>query len=161
MRMLAVALRCDLTRIASFQLFQRQDDLRFPWLNIDRGHHDVSHDTTPTGVAQQTKIVPWEVEMFAYFLDLLRASPEGAGNVLDNSVIFFSSEHQEGRTHEYKDMPVLLAGRAGGKFKTGRHIRYTSDTPYSNVFVSMLNAVGVPVNRFGTYGEDPLSGLSA
>lgn len=159
MRMLTIALQCDLTRVASFQLYQRQDNLRFPWLGIDRGHHDVSHDTTPQGLAQQTAIVAWEVEMFAHFLHLLRSAPEGAGNLLDNAIVFFANEHSTGRGHEYKDMPVLLAGRAGGQVKTGRHIRYPTGTPYAKAFVSMLNSVGVPATRFGTYGNGPLSGL--
>jgi hypothetical protein len=161
LKMLTVALRCDLTRVASFQLFQRQDNLRFSWLGIDRGHHDVSHDTTSTGLAQQTAIVTWEVQLFAEFLNMLKASPEGGGNLLDNSLVFFANEHSIGRSHEYKDMPVLLAGRAGGRMKTGRHIRYPVDTPYSKVFVSMLNFVGVPTTRFGTHGRGPLGGLEA
>jgi hypothetical protein len=161
LKMLTVALRCDLTRVASFQLFQRFDQLRFPWLGIDRAHHDVSHDTTPKGLAQQTAIVQWEVELFAWFLHQLRSTPEGAGNLLDNSLIFFASEHSHGRSHEYKDMPVLLAGRAGGQVKTGRHIRYAAGTPYARAFVSLLNYVGVPATRFGTYGNGPLSGLDA
>lgn len=161
LRLLALGLKCDLTRVASFQLYQRQDELQFPWLGINKAHHDVSHESTALGLAQQTKIVQWEVEMFAYFLDQLRAAKEGAGSVLDNSVVFFSSEHQEGRTHEYKDMPVLLAGAGGGKFKTGRHIRYADGTPFGRVFVSALQAVGAPVTKFGTYGDGPLAGLES
>ncbi len=159
LKLLTLALQCDLTRVASFQLFQRYDSLRFPWLGIDRAHHDVSHDTTPTGLRQQTAIVAWEVELFAWFLHQLRSVPEGAGNLLDNCLIFFASEHSHGRSHEYKDMPVLLAGRAGGQVKTGRHIRYPAGTPYAKAFVSMLNYAGVPATRFGTYGNGPLSGL--
>ena len=92
----------------------------------------------------------WEVEQFAYLLEKLKATTAVDGsNLLDCSCVFFSSEISDGDRHNHWDMPVLLAGNANGYFQTGQHINYASEQPVSNLFMSMLDAVGATQSSFG------------
>jgi hypothetical protein len=132
---------------------------------IARGHHDISHhQDDPSNFDQLTAIGRWEVEQLAYLLERLKAIPEPtaanpAATVLDNSVVFFSSEIEDGNSHSHYNMPIVLAGRCGGAFRTGRHVVYEGEPPVANLFISMLEAVGAPVDRFGRDGDAPLGQL--
>lgn len=155
-----MAFKCDLTRVGSFMLGSRNNKRQFPWLGIKDpldGHHGISHDTSPEGLEKQTKIVVDEMEQFAYLLGKLKGITIGGTTMLDRSLVFWANEHGDGLGHNGNNVPVIIAGRAGGKINPGRHVRYPKDTPYSNVFVSMLNALGLPNTSFGNYGKAPLN----
>ena len=83
----------------------------------------------------------WYAEQLAYFLDLLRAVPEGDGTLLDNTVVLWCSELSRGNTHSHSDMPFLLAGRAGGAIRTGRH-RVFDGVPHNNLLLGLCHAMG-------------------
>jgi len=87
--------------------------------------------------------------MMAYFLEKLQASPDGDGTLLDHSFILFGGGMGDGNLHRHADLPCLTAGRLGGAFKTGRHVRYAADTPMSNLLLTVLDAAGAPLETIG------------
>ncbi|MDX2052578.1 MAG: DUF1552 domain-containing protein [Polyangiaceae bacterium] len=158
------AVACGLTRFGSFMLAGRGSKRQFNWLgipNADDGHHGISHDTSPEGLEYQTRIVVDEMKQFAYMLDLMQGIQQGDRSLLYNSIVFFANECNEGAAHDYSSTPTILAGRAGGQLKTGSHIIYENATPYSRVFVSILQMLGMNVTKFGVNGDQPLVRLLA
>jgi hypothetical protein len=89
------------------------------------------------------------MEQFAYLLQQLAATPEGEGTMLDNTVILLGSEVARGNTHSHMDAPFVLAGSAGGYFKTNQLLNFEGDVPHNNLLVSLLNSMGVETNTFG------------
>ncbi len=148
----ALAFSCDATRIVTFMLGNAGSQRTHPFLDIASGHHDISHhQSDPEKIAQLAKIGAWEVEQLSYLLGKLAAAPDSVEgqSVLYNSAVFFSSEISDGNRHNHDDMPIILAGHAGGKLSPGKHIAFKSDrdTPkqkVSNLLVTMLEAAGVP-----------------
>ncbi len=164
--LMTLAFQCDLTRVATFMMENPFNRRSFSFLGVSGNHHELSHHGgSASKHAALEKINVWEVQQFAYFLGKLRAVQEADGTLLDNSTIMFTSEFGDGDDHYHRDLPVLLAGRGGGAFKPGRHIRLASQTPLANLYLSMLGAVGVNVGTFGSdgtnpYGTQPLSELA-
>jgi len=161
--LLAMALACDVTRVASLQWSRSVSDVRFTWLGIDQGHHELSHfaDDDAGAVDKLSRIESWYATQLATLIAKLKAIPEGDGTVLDNTVILFCNELAKGNTHSRQDAGYVLAGRAGGALETGRFLRYDGDTPHNGLLVSLLNAMDVPDQRFGNpdWSNGPLSGL--
>ena len=87
--------------------------------------------------------------MLAYFLDKLRSTPDGDGSLLDHSMTFYGSPLSDGNLHIFKNLPILLVGGASGQIQGGRHIRYPQDTPVANLYLTMLDKLGVPVESLG------------
>jgi hypothetical protein len=143
-------------------------DARGNLVPVSQGHHTLSHDLTPGTLSQRmySAICKWEVEQFAYLLSKMKAAQEPDGTLLDNSVVLFASGIGDSKLHDTLDLPVLLAGKAGGKLRPGRHIVYkdytdwTPGIPISRLFLSMLNAVGVNATSFGADGTSPLPDLA-
>ena len=89
------------------------------------------------------------IEQFAYFLDRLRSTPDGSGTLLDNVLALYGCGISDGNQHLHTNLPILLAGGAGGRLQGGRHIRVTEDTPLTNLQLTMLDKVGVVTERLG------------
>lgn len=161
--LMVLAFQCDLTRVQTFMLANAGSNRRYDFLGIDQGHHELSHHQSLQVNYDKLKIIDhWEVQQFAYLLERLKATTDGDGkSLLDTATVFFSSEISDGNRHNHTDMPVLLAGRANGYFATGRHIRYSREQPVANLFISMLDAMGLPVQNFGDDGTGTLPDLRA
>lgn len=156
----ATAFQCDLTRVATFMLGNGGSGRSYDFLGVPNAHHEVSHHQDDADKqAQLQTIDTWEVDQLRYLLSRLAALDEGGESVLHRSAVFFSSEIEDGDSHSHANLPVLLAGQAGGAFQTGRHVRVTQDEPVANLFISILNAVGVPTTSFGDDGTGLLAGL--
>jgi hypothetical protein len=156
LQLMAYALKCDLTRFGSFMNGNGISVAR-PLPGMPNHHHGISHDGP---LDWYVKLTAFEVEQFAYFLGLLKAIPEGAGSLLDNTVVFCSSELGDGASHARENVPVLLGGRAGGNLPVGRHLRFArGKNSTSQLFISMLGWAGAPVTSFGIDGKEPLAGL--
>lgn len=151
MDLLAMALACDLTRVSTVMFHRANVNLPLPHLGITEGHHDLSHHGDSDVVANQqlTKINKFYAEQFAYLVGKLAAIPEGAGTVLDHSIVLWCNEQGKGNNHSKKILPWVIAGSGGGVFRTGRWIKYTGSPPHNNLFVSFLNAFGIETNTFG------------
>src|SRR5205085_9725974 len=95
------------------------------------------------------KINAHHVEMFAYFLEKLRSTPDGDGSLLDHSMIVYGSSLSDGNMHTHEDLPILLAGGGAGQIRGGRHLRFPKETPMTHLFLTMLDKVGIPAEKIG------------
>ncbi len=164
--LMALAVQCDSTRVISFMLGNAGSNRSYPFLYangqpIGQGHHEISHhQNIQENFDMLTEIGRWEVEQYAYLLGKLNAIDEGMGiTALDTSAVFFSSEIEDGNAHRHKNLPVLVGGSLGGTFKTGQHVVLPDETPMANLFISMLQGIGAPVETFGDNGTGPLTGV--
>ena len=147
---IALAFESDVTRVTTFMFGNSVSTVNFSFLDgVKESHHETSHHQNKAEkLDQYQKISTWHVEQFAYLLRKLKALPEGDSNVLDNSAILFGSALRDGNKHSPHDLPLLLAGRAGGRLKPGQHIRATKDSPMANLLLTMLQSVGVQTSHF-------------
>ena len=159
--LMVLAFECDLTRNISFMMANAASNRSYDFLGIDGGHHDISHhQDDPQNFTKLETIGRWEVEQFTYLLDRLSQVQEADGSsLLDNSLVFFSSEIEDGNTHNHINLPVLLAGKAGGHLQGGTHMVWEDSPPIANLFISILDMYGVSVDSFGDDGTGLLTGL--
>ncbi len=150
MDLLVVAFQTDSTRIATFMLANEGSNRTFPWMEVREGHHSLSHHAGNAEKLEKIRQIDrFYVEQFAYLLKRLSGIREGEGTLLDHSMILYGCAISDGNRHNHNELPILLAGKAGGTLKTGRHVRYPKDTPLCNLFLEMLDRVGVRQERFG------------
>ena len=161
MDIMALAFWTDSTRVSTFMFGNAVSGKNFSFLEgVKGGHHQISHhEDNAEKLAQYALINRWHVEQFAYLLDRLRTIQEGEGTLLDHSMILFGSGFRDGNRHDPHNLPLVLAGRAGGKLKTGRHLVYDRNTPLANLYCSMMEGMGTPVERFAD-STGPLKGLA-
>jgi hypothetical protein len=148
--LLALAFQTDTTRVSTFIMAHDGSNRSYPFIGVSDGHHDLSHHGG--NLEKKKKIAAinqFHVRQFAWFLDKLKSVKEGDGSLLDNSMIVYGSGISDGNAHNHNDLPVLLAGRAGGTLKAGRHVRYAQDTPMANLYLSMLDRMGIEADRLG------------
>ncbi|MGH9627581.1 MAG: DUF1552 domain-containing protein, partial [Bryobacteraceae bacterium] len=157
---IATGFQSDTTRISTFMFGNAVSNVNFRFLEgVSAGHHDVSHhQKDPDKLHQYQLVNRWHVEQYAYLLGKLKSMKEGDSTVLDNSMVLFSSALSDGDRHDPHKLPLVLAGRAGGRIDAGQHLVYSEDSPLSNLYVSMLDAFGTPVERFAD-STGPLPGL--
>ena len=160
MDIMALAFQSDTTRICTFMFGNAVSNVSFRFLEgVSAGHHDTSHhQKDPEKLRQYEIITRWHVEQYAYLLRKLRDIKEGDSNVLENSMILFGSALSDGDRHDPHKLPLVLGGRGGRRIASGQHLVYTEDTPLANLYVSMLDAFGTPVQQFGD-STGPLPGV--
>jgi hypothetical protein len=149
--MIATAFQTDTTRVCTFMFGNAVSGVSFRFLEgVETGHHEASHHGKNADKLRQYQIInQWHVEQYAYLLGKLSAMKEAGSTVLDNSMILFASALSDGDRHDPHKIPLVLAGRAGGRIDSGQHIVCPEDDPAANLYVSMLDAFGAPVERFG------------
>lgn len=148
--LMLLAFRTDTTRVATFMLGNEGSGRKYKNIGVSGGHHELSHHRNrKEAIDQIAKIDRFLVEEYARFISRLAETPEGDGTLLDNSMVLYGGAISDGNRHSHDNLPVLLAGRGGGRITPGRHIRYEGDPPLSNLFVSMLRTAGLPVETFG------------
>ncbi|UUO05933.1 DUF1552 domain-containing protein [Blastopirellula sp. J2-11] len=148
--MIALAFEADITRVCTFMFGNSVSSINFSFLDgVEGAHHELSHHQgKEEKLAQYERIAKWHVAQYVYLLEKLRSIPEGEGNVLDNSAILFGSALRDGNSHSPHDLPLLVGGKAGGRWKQGQHIASTRDNPMANLLLTMLQAVGSPAKHF-------------
>jgi hypothetical protein len=160
-RLSALALSCDLTRVFSFMFSGSVGETAYWEVGEDQSHHQLTHDEP----AEQPLVHAGTVfimRQLAALLEALHDTPDGAGNLLDTSVILASSDTADGRGHTLEDYPILVAGRGGGRLKhPGVHYRSDSGENASKVLLTVLRAAGLPLARFGQKGGEVDGGLGA
>jgi hypothetical protein len=145
-----LAFQGDVTRITTFMFGLAGDNRGYRAIGVPEGHHDLSHHSGDQDkIAKLRKIDRYNVSLYAYFLERLRSVKEGNGTLLDHSMILFGSELGDGNAHSHDNLPLLLAGKANGTIKTGRHLKYGPDTPLCNLFLAMLDRMGADAVRMG------------
>lgn len=148
--LLTLAFQTDATRISTFILAHDGSNRPYPFIGVSDGHHDLSHHGGNEEKKQKiAKINRFHATQFNYFLDKLAAVKEGEGTLLDNCMIVYGSGLGDGNRHNHDNLPVLVAGRGAGSITSGRHVRLERETPMTNLFVSMLDRMGVPNAAIG------------
>ncbi|MEX0866153.1 MAG: DUF1552 domain-containing protein [Pirellulales bacterium] len=159
--LMVLAFQTNATRVCTFMLGIAAGGQTYPMLGIREGHHDLSHQVTdPDARAKLRKIDRYNVSLFAYIVERMKSVQEGDGTLLDNSIVYYGSGLGNGGAHTPFDLPVLVAGRGGGAFGSGQHIKSTQDTPLNNLWVTMLNAMHTPTKSFGD-SSGPLDAIMA
>ncbi len=147
--LMALAFQTDTTRVSTFLLAHDGSNRTFPEVGVRDQHHGISHhQRDPEKLEKIAKIDEYYCRQLAYFLEKLKGTKEGNGNLLDNCMIVYGGGISDPDAHSHRDLPVILAGGGGGTLKTGRHVR-VSNEPMCNLFLSMLDRVGVKEPRIG------------
>jgi hypothetical protein len=155
----AMALACDQTRVFSIMFSGSVGATVFWQVGTDVGHHSLSHDE-PGDQPLLHQSTVFTMEQFATLLGALDGVAEGDGTVLDNCGILASSDVADGREHSIEDYPILVAGRAGGALRSGVHYRGDGENT-SQVLLTLLRSVGLPLSEFGEAGGRVSQGCSA
>jgi hypothetical protein len=144
-----LAFQGDITRVVSFQLAREASTRTYPEIGVPDPHHPVTHHgNNPEKLEKVAKINRFHVSLFADFLERMDKIPEGNGSLLDHSLYLYGSGMGDPDKHDHSNLPILVAGGAAGKMRGGRHIRYQEPTPLSNLHLTLLNKVGVPMETF-------------
>jgi len=148
--LLALAFQTDTTRIATFLMAFDGSNRPYPSIGVAEGHHDLSHHGGDEVKKQKiAEINHFHMSQFAYFLDKLKTVKEGEGTLLDNCMIVYGGAIGDGNAHNHDNLPILLAGGGGGALQAGRHVKLERETPITNLYLSMLDRMGVPAERVG------------
>jgi hypothetical protein len=148
--LLVLAFQADLTRIVTFVFGNDGSNRCYQEIGVPEGHHDLSHHGGDQVKQAKVRLInTLHVQMLAHLLLRLNSIPDGDGTLLDYCMILYGSGISDGDRHNHEDLPILLAGRANGTIKTGRHLSYPKETPVTNLYLSMLDRIGVEVNAFG------------
>jgi hypothetical protein len=145
--LLALAFQTDLTRVATF-LYGREKSVRtYPEIGVADPHHPISHhQRRPDHLEKLAKINTYHVQMLHHFLEKLRATPDGDGTLLDHTIVLYGAGMSDSDTHYHHHLPILLAG---GLVKGGRHLRFRNEPPLANLHVTLLDKLGIPIERLG------------
>ena len=147
MDLMVLAMACDLSRVVSLQWSTAESTTVHSQLGISDEHHLMSHDIA-NKAPLMTKVNTWYAEQFAYLLAEMKKIPEGAGTLLDNTLLFWPNELSQAEVHLRRNLPYVLAGKAQGKVPTGRYLKYQGD-PHNKLLATFLNIFGIPATSFG------------
>lgn len=151
MDIMALAFWSDASRVSTFMFGNSVSNRNFTFLEgVHGNHHSISHHMEKEDTLEEyIRITAWHVEQYAYFLNKLKSIKEGDKTLLDNSMVLFTSDLRDGNRHSPRNLPILLAGNAGGKIKTGQNIIYEKDTPLANLYMTMLETMNIEEKSFG------------
>lgn len=145
-----LAFQTDQTRVISFMMGREGSNRAYREVGVKGGHHGLSHHQGDEAkIDDLREINRYHMEQFSYFIERMKNTEDGEGSLLDHSLIVYGSGISDGNRHSHDDLPVLLAGKAGGEIVTGRHIRYEKHTPMTNLFLNTLEYVGCPTDKLG------------
>jgi hypothetical protein len=148
--LIALAYQGNMTRVASFMVARELSTLSYPQIGVADGHHPVSHNNNvPEQVAKKAKIDMYHLDLFAQFLDKLKATPDGDGSIFDHSLFLYGSGMSNGNQHDHENLPTLVIGGGAGTHKGNNHIKMAKSTPLSNLVVSICGKAGVDIEKFG------------
>jgi hypothetical protein len=145
-----LAFRAEITRVATLMYARDTSGAVYPQSGIRDGFHVASHHSNNRANMDKFALInKYHVEMLAYFLDKLKSTPDGDGNLLDHSMVLYGSSMSNGNQHDHDPLPIVLAGGASGQLTGGRHVTYAPHTPMSNLLLSMLDKLGIPADKHG------------
>ena len=146
--LLALAYQTDLTRVSTYLLIRENSLRTAPEIGVPESYHPLTHSGTPTWLEKQAKLNVYHLELFRHFLETLESTPDGDGSLLDHTLLLYGSGMSKADVHNPYNLPTLLVG---GRtfFKGGRHVRVPDDTPVTNLHLTLLDKMGVRVDRLG------------
>ena len=148
--LMGLAYQADLTRVVTLMYGREQSGRAYPEVGVSEAHHAVSHHQgRPETLDKLARISTYHASLFAYFLEKLRSTPDGDGSLLDHAIVLYGSGLGDPDSHQHRQLPIILAGGGGGALTGGRHVVLPKDTPLSNLHLTVLDKLGVNVERFG------------
>ncbi len=157
----ALAMQGDVTRVITFQLARETSTRTYPEIGVSDPHHPLTHHgNDPEKIARMAKINAFHVSLFAYYVDKLKSTPDGDGTLLDHSVVLYGSGMGNPNVHDHVNLPVIVAGGAVKRQAGGRHIKYAEPTPLANLHLTLLEKVGVRIDKFAD-SQGPVTELLA
>jgi hypothetical protein len=148
--MIALAFQAHLTRIATMMMAAEVSNMTYPFIGVPDAFHPVSHHQgDPVKIAKLVKIQTYHSQKLAAFLKRLADTPDGDGSILDHSIIVYGSNMGNSNAHNQYPLPTAILGGGCGKLKGGQHLKYPEHTPLANVWLTLLQRVGMPVEKLG------------
>jgi hypothetical protein len=149
--LMALAFQTDLTRVVTFLVGREKSGRAYPEAGVPESHHSVSHhQNRPEIMEQVAKINEYHVKLFGHLLDRMAQMKDGDGNTaFDNSVILYGAGMADSDGHVHHNVPMLVAGGAAAGIRGGRHVRVPKGTPLTNMHLTLLDKLGVPVDHLG------------
>ena len=145
-----LAYQADLTRVITFMMGHETSNRAYPEIGVPDAHHALSHHGGDKILIERLKKVDSHLTaMFAHYVDRLASTPDGNGTLLDSVMVLYGSGLSDGNRHDHHDLPALLVGGGAGQLSGGRHMRVAKDTPNTNLFLAMLDKLGVAVETMG------------
>lgn len=160
MDIMALAFWSDASRVTTFMFGNSVSNRNFTFLDgVHGNHHSISHHMDkPEALEEYIRITAWHTEQYAYFLNKLKSIKEGDKTLLDNSMVMFTSDLRDGNRHSPRNLPILVAGKGGGKLKTGQNLIFEKETPLANLYLTMLETLNIEEKGFGD-GTGTLSAI--
>jgi hypothetical protein len=157
-----LAFQGDMTRVVTFMLGRELNFRTYPEIGVNEGHHGLSHHgDRPEQLEKLARLNTYQTDLFAWFLDKLRSTPEGDGNLLDHSLFLYGASLSNPNLHAHYNLPLTLVGGAAGRVAGNRHLVYEGEPPMTNLLLAMLDKVDVPVPLLGdSTGPLPLEPLA-
>jgi len=145
-----LALQSDLTRVISFMIGKEQSARPYPQIGVPEAHHPLSHHSNvPELIARMSKINRYHAELFAKYVERLRATTDGDGSLLDHMTILYGAGISNSNAHSGDNLPILLMGGGAGKLKGGRHLHYENKPLMANLLVTLMDKLDAPVDHLG------------
>lgn len=145
-----LAFQADLTRFSTFVFANEGSNRSYKFIGVPEGHHDLSHHGGDKAKHEKiARINQFHLEHLAYLIGKLKSVKEGNGTLLDNMMLLYGSGIGDGNRHNHDQLPILLFGKGGGSLNPGRHVKYAFNTPITNLYVAMLQRLGIQQKRFG------------
>jgi hypothetical protein len=146
----ALAYQADITRISTFMLARDLSQRTYPQVGVPEPHHATSHHgNNPATIAKLAKINTYHVTLLASFVERLKATPDGDGNLLDHTMILYGSSMSNPNEHNHFPLPLLLIGGGSGHLKGGRHVKFPERTPMSNMLLAVMDKSGIHMDKLG------------
>ena len=146
----ALAWQCDLTRVTSFMYGREKSGRSYPEIGVPDPHHPLSHhQDRPDRLARLTRLNTFHMSLFAHLLEKLHAIREGDGRLLDRVMIVYGAGMSDSNMHHHQNLPALLVGTGSGQVAEGRHVRVAQDLPLANLHMSVLDRMGISIDRLG------------
>ena len=140
----------DMTRVFSFMTGHEASGRSYAHIGVNEPHHNVTHHkNTEESIERYSRITNYQMQKFAAFVEKLRTTPDGDGNLLDSALLYFGAGMSNGLEHDRHNVPALLVGRAGGRLQGNRHIQAPVDEPTSNLLLGMADLMGAEIDHIG------------
>jgi hypothetical protein len=144
-----IAFQTDMTRVVTMMMGREGSMRTYPEIGVPDPHHPLTHHRgNVEWIERVTKVNELHMQLFAGFIAKMKATPDGDGSLLDHSVVIYGSGLSDGNRHTHEDLPVMLVGK-GGNFKLGHHITYPQGTPMTNLYLTLLDRMGVQPEKLG------------
>jgi hypothetical protein len=148
--LIALAFQANLTRVASFMMAAEVSNQPYNFMGVADAFHPLSHHANnPQKLERLARVQAWNTGEFARFVKKLQGLPDGEGSMLDNSFILFGSNMSDSNLHNHYPLPTALIGGGAGRLKGNQHLKYADRTPVANVHLTLLDRIGVPMEKLG------------